>query len=221
MDNDNDYIPALKYKGLTKLYDPLLKFFNAGQKLTAKLLAQAAITEGDKLLDFGCGPGNLLIQAKQKQPQAVCRGIDIDPRILKIAAEKIDKHGLNIPLKHYSGGTLPYKNESFDKVLSGLVFHHLSYNAKRKALQEIHRILKPRGKLHIMDFGKPSNLLMRLLFIPVQLLDGFSPTADNVLGLLPEIVSKAGFANVIEKDRLNTLVGTLSFYQGEKPQNNK
>ncbi len=218
MPKDNDYIPALKYKGLTKFYDPLLRLYNVGQKLTDRLLAEAAVADGDVILDFGCGPGNLLIRLKQKIPQALCHGVDVDQRILKIAAEKIAKQGLAISLQHYDGRHLPYQSKTFDKVFSSLVFHHLSRQAKKKALQEIYRVLKPQGKLLILDFGRPANLLMRFLFLPVRLLDGFLPTKDNVLGRLPAIISEAGFVNAAEKGCFNTPVGTLCLYWGIKPK---
>jgi hypothetical protein len=51
---------------------------------------------------------------------------------------------------------------------------------------------------------------MRVAFLPVQLLDGFETTADNVAGRLPALVSEAGFEQVEETHRQRTALGALS-----------
>jgi len=58
-------------------------------------------------------------------------------------------------------------------------------------------VLKPGGELHVADWRKAQTMMQRLLFLSVQLLDGFETTADNVRGLLPEIIAEAGFLDVI------------------------
>jgi hypothetical protein len=58
---------------------------------------------------------------------------------------------------------------------------------------------------------------MRLAFLFVQFLDGFETTADNVSGLLPEIIGKAGFEDVQETTRYMTMFGTLSIYRARRP----
>ena len=57
---------------------------------------------------------------------------------------------------------------------------------------------------------------MRLAFLPVQVLDGFETTTDNVKGRLPELCRRAGFQDVQQKSCVRTLFGTLSFYQATK-----
>ncbi len=88
---------------------------------------------------------------------------------------------------------------------------------KLQTLIEIRRVLKPGGQLHIAAWGKAGNLLMRILFLPVQLLDGFRTTADNVRGLLPQFIADAGFKEVSETTRFATPFGTLSLYRADKP----
>lgn len=65
---------------------------------------------------------------------------------------------------------LPFPKASMDVVISSLFFHHLTTNQKREALEEICRVLRPGGTLHVADWGKPSNFLMRLTFLIVQFL---------------------------------------------------
>jgi hypothetical protein len=58
---------------------------------------------------------------------------------------------------------------------------------------------------------------MRLAFLGVQLLDGFSTTSDNVRGLLPHFITRAGFHSVEETSRMRTPLGTISLYRALRP----
>jgi SAM-dependent methyltransferase len=97
------------------------------------------------------------------------------------------------------------------------MFHHLATAAKRRALASVLDQLKPGGELHIADWGRPQSLAMRLMFLPVQLLDGFATIRDNVDGRLPEFMSDAGFEEVCETRQWATALGSLSFYRARKP----
>jgi len=50
---------------------------------------------------------------------------------------------------------LPYPDDAFDRVLSSLVFHHMTHKRKVESLHEVRRILKPGGALFIVDFANP------------------------------------------------------------------
>lgn len=216
MTENKDFIPALKYSWLTGFFDPLMKITRLEEKIKKVLLIQADIKNNDTVLDFGCGTGTLIIMAKEEIPKAITHGVDIDPNILKIAHKKVENNGYEVFLKAYDGVSLLYKNEMFDKVISSLVFHHLTRSQKLMALEEIYRVLKFGGELHILDFGKADNVFMRGMFLTIQFFDGFSSTSDNVKGLLPEIIREAGFNKVIEHKRMMTLVGTISLYRAVK-----
>jgi len=215
MENKNGFIPALKFEWLTRFYDPLLQLAGA-EEAYQKILRRTNINDHDTLLDFGCGAGTLAIMAKQDTPKAIVHGVDVDPNILEVAQSKVNKHNYDVYLTSYDGTFLPYENAMFDKVLSTLVFHHLSRNQKLTSLNEIYRILKVGGELHIVDFGKAQNMVMRGMFLLIQLLDGFSNTSDNVDGLLPEMIERAGFQNILAYEQFNTMFGTISHYKATK-----
>ncbi len=205
----NNYIPALKYDWLTRFYDPILNLTMPEKKFKAALILQAGIEEHHKVLDFGCGSATLSMMAKQMSPNAKISGVDIDPNNIAIAKSKISEFQTDIHIDKYDGVVLPYEDNSYDRVISSLVFHHLNAGQKSNSLMEIKRVLKPGGELHIADWCKAKNMVMRGAFYLVQILDGFETTTDNVKGLLPKYIGEAGFEDVRETRFFNTAFGTL------------
>ena len=124
---------------------------------------------------------------------------------------------LEVNLVRGLGDRLPFPDRSFDRVVSSLFFHHLDLEAKGRISAEIFRVLSPGGELHVADWGVPTNPLMRALFLPIQVLDGFANTGDNVRGLLPRVFEASGFENVGTQGNLSTAFGTLSYIAGHKP----
>jgi ubiquinone/menaquinone biosynthesis C-methylase UbiE len=143
-------------------------------------------------------------------------GLDADPKALEIARSKMKQEGVNVGFDLSMSVKLPYPDGYFDRVLSSLFFHHLTPESVGRTLREVFRVLRPRGQLHVADWGKPQNWLMRLAILSVQLLDGFETTAMNVRGDLPEVIRSAGFEEVQERSRQMTMFGTLSLYEGKK-----
>jgi len=154
MSNTNEkYIPALSYRFLTPFYDFIQKYVVKDTRYKALLIAQADIQPGHHVLDLGCGTGTLAIMAKQAQPGAEVTGLDADPDMLKVATYKSAL--LNTPVQFDVGFTdkLRYPDESFDRVLSSIMIHHLKTPDKWQTAREVYRVLKPGGQLHIIDLA--------------------------------------------------------------------
>ena len=154
---------------------------------------------------------------KQKYPNANVVGIDGDPSILAIASRKMTEAGASIQFDHGLSWYLPYPDGYFDRILSSLFFHHLSWQNKLRTAREVRRVLRPGGELHVADWGEPSNLLMRVAFVTVQLLDGFENTRDNVNGRLLKVFAEAQLVDVTQKRTYDTVLGTLALYRAVKP----
>jgi ubiquinone/menaquinone biosynthesis C-methylase UbiE len=178
------------------------------------LIKQAQIEGNHRVLDLGCGTATLTILTKQIHPGAEVVGLDGDEKVLKIARAKVAKAGMDISLDHGMAFDLPYSNSSFDRVLSSLVFHHLTRENKRRTAKEVFRVLRPGGELHIADFGKPNNALMYLISLVAR---RHQESLDNFKGLLPEIFREVGFEQVEESARYMTVFSTLSLYKARKP----
>lgn len=212
--NFNKYIPALSYEWFTPFYDPLMQLFMRESTFKRCLVEQAGIGKGSRLLDIGCGTATLTILIKKIHPEADVTGLDGDPEILQMARKKVTKASLDIKLDLGLSFELPYPDRSFDRVVSSLVFHHLTRENKARTFKEIFRILSPGGELHVADFGKPHNALMYLISLVFRHLE---ETRDNINGLLPGMFRKVGFEPVEETARFMTLFGTLSLYRARKP----
>jgi len=199
------YIPALSFKWLTPLYDPLLKWIMREETFKHQLIQQAGIQPNMKVLDLGCGTGTLTLMLKRAHPTAEVTGMDGDPQVLDIAREK--SGNTNIQWDEGLASSLPYPDSVFDRVVTSLVIHHLVTDDKRRAFKEIYRVLKPLGELHVLDFGAPHSFLTRFMITYMHRLE---EAADNFDGLIPRFITEAGFGEVKEAQNFVTLFGPLS-----------
>jgi ubiquinone/menaquinone biosynthesis C-methylase UbiE len=213
MGENKVYIPALKYSWLTSFYDLIMRLTMRELTFKQRLVEQACIEKGQHILDLGCGTATLTILIKKMYPETEVTGLDRDPDVLKIARAKVARNSLNIKLDQGMAFKLPYPDGSFDRVLSSLLLHHLTRENKIRTLREVFRVLRPGGEFHLADFGKPSNVLM----YPVSLvMRQVEENRDNVNGLLPEFIRKAGGNSIHENDRYMTVFGTIVLWQAQK-----
>lgn len=205
------YIPALSFRWLTPLYDPLLKWIMREETFKRKLVQRANIQPRMKVLDLGCGTGTLTLMLKRAYPEAQVTGLDGDPQVLDIARDK--SRGVDIQWDEGLASSLPYPDSTFDRVVTSLVIHHLITDDKRLAFKEIHRVLKPDGELYVLDFGAPHSSTTRFMTTYMRRLE---ETADNFDGLIPRFVAEAGFGSVKEAENFVTVFGPLSIIQAMK-----
>ena len=107
-----------------------------------------------RLLDIGCGSGNLIIQIAEKFPHLELVGIDISTEILKRAEVRANEKQKEIEFKEGSVEKLPFSDEYADFIVSSLSLHH--WNNPQNAFQEIYRVLKKDGVGLIFDFRRDS-----------------------------------------------------------------
>jgi ubiquinone/menaquinone biosynthesis C-methylase UbiE len=104
----------------------------------------------NKLLDVGCGTGNLLALIFSKYDVQIA-GVDLSPDMLEIARKKLgEKTDLRLGDSEY----LPFDDESFDVVICTDSFHH--YPHPKNALTEFRRVLHPKGRIIIADPYAPT-----------------------------------------------------------------
>lgn len=214
---ESKYVPALGFHWLTPYYDAVVGTTTRERSFKQALIKQARFGPGQRVLDLACGTGTLAAWIKQHQPQVEVTGVDGDPAILSIATRKAQKANVSIKFDHALSDSLPYPDAHFDRVVSSLFFHHLSWENKERTVRELFRVLKPGGEIHVADWGRATNALMRGLFIFIQLLDGFKTTQDNVSGKLIILFEQAGFVEVTQRRTFGTVFGTMALYSAVKP----
>ncbi len=148
-------------QGWGKTYDTLVGLMSFGQerKLRQATLDLASIQPGERILEVGCGTGTLSIAARAKAgPQSQVTGIDIAPDMVETARRKAAKAGLNVQFQVGRIEAIPFPGGQFDLVLSSLMLHHIHGDAaKQQGLSEVFRVLKPGGRLLIVDVAPPKN----------------------------------------------------------------
>lgn len=140
----------------TRFYDLLAWVVTRGKETVfrEKIVELARINSGESVLDVGCGTGTLAIAAKRRVgPNGKVAAIDASPEMIKRAIKKAKKEGLDIAFANQSIETLAFPDKHFDVVLSTLMLHHLPRKVRELGLREIIRVLKPNGRVLIVDFG--------------------------------------------------------------------
>ncbi|MCV2490724.1 methyltransferase domain-containing protein [Geodermatophilus sp. YIM 151500] len=147
---EREYLPPMAKSWLLPLYDPVSRFLGVG-KVHRRLLAQAALQPGQRVLEIGCGTGNLLLEAKAVQPGASVTGLDPDAGALARARRKARRRGLAVDVDRGFADALPYPDDSVDVALSAFMLHHVPAGEREPAVHELLRVLRPGGRLHLVD----------------------------------------------------------------------
>lgn len=203
------YVPAAGRAALTRFYDPAMALTmreGVWRPALRDRVLDALPTDGTGI-DVGAGTGTFAIALASARPDATVIAIDGDDDALRLAKDKPA-----VDLASWRKGladALPLEDGCADAVVMSLLLHHLEPDGKRAALEEARRVLRPGGRLHIADWGKPHGALLRAGFLLLQLLDGFPNTRDHAAGRLPAFIEAAGFDEVTTWRRLRTPWGSF------------
>lgn len=211
-DRQDDFLPAAGADWLLPLYDPLTRLLGT-HRHRERLIDAAAIGAGDRVLDLGCGTGALSLQIRRRHPDARVTGLDPDPKALARARAKAARENAEIEWRQGFGDALPFADGSFERVVSSLMFHHLTHDGRRGALTEITRVLVPGGRLLVLDFGPPEGALDRLL---LRALHRDGRLEDNLEGRIPAMMRSAGLAEPREAARVRSPFGSLAIWEAAK-----
>jgi ubiquinone/menaquinone biosynthesis C-methylase UbiE len=109
------------------------------------------IRAGESVLDFGCGGGlDLFVASKLVGESGRVTGVDLTEDMVRRAQENVALAGLkNVEVTKVDSDTIPYKDRAFDVVISNGVIN-LSLH-KEAVFREIHRVLRPGGRLQFAD----------------------------------------------------------------------
>jgi len=156
---------ATMFNAIAHRYDFLNQLLSLGihkgwRKKSIQLLQS---NHPKKILDIATGTADFAIEAMRLNPEKVT-GVDISSGMLELGRKKIEKRGLQskIELKLADSENLPFTDNSFDAITVG--FGVRNFENLEKGIREMHRVLKPGGKMIILEFSKPKALGIKQLY---------------------------------------------------------
>ena len=141
-----------------RYYDFLMFFMTLGQEkaLRRMTVELAGLKPGEKVLEIGSGTGTLTLAAKRKVgATGEADGIDVAPEMVAVATRKATRRRVDAKFQVGTMQNLPFEAARFDAALCSFMIFHMPEDVRRKGFAEIHRVLKPGGRLLILDFGWP------------------------------------------------------------------
>lgn len=214
-DNHRRYLPAAGHDWSLPLYDPIVKLLG-GDAARRLLIDQADVQPCQRVLEVGCGTGTLLLLLARAQPALEITGLDPDPKALARARRKADAASAAVRLDRGFSDSLPYPDASYDRVFSCFMLHHLDgIEEKVGTLREIRRVLKPGGRLHVLDFAQPDARGARA---GLRWLHPKHRLADNTDTRVQSFMNDAGLVAPTAVARAKMLyVFDLAYYQAFAP----
>jgi ubiquinone/menaquinone biosynthesis C-methylase UbiE len=172
-----------------------------GQTLTF-LNSWADIAESATVLDVGCGTGEFERLLLDERPNQRVVGVDLSEEMLRVAREKCRVYP-NVTFIHASASQLPFPDQHFDTIVSASALHYFA--EPDKCLREMHRVLKRRGSLAILDWCK--DYLLCRFYDAAFKLTGTAYKSSYSEWEFHRMLTSAGFQVRTSKKARLTLVG--------------
>jgi len=137
------------YSRFARTYDLLVKYMPVWRKWINHAVSQI---QGTCVLEVSFGTGYLLTQYADRYQ---VYGIDYNAAMAKTAKTNLSHKGLNAELQQADVNFLPFKENSFDTIINTMAFS--GYADGKKVLAELGRVLKPDGKLVMIDINHPKD----------------------------------------------------------------
>jgi SAM-dependent methyltransferase len=177
------------------------------RQVFTRLAAASGASQGDRVLDLGCGTGDLTrAMAQAVAPDGSAEGVDPSGEAITQAQRRT--RFTNCTFSTGVAEAIDSPDDSYDVVVSSLMIHHLPEALRPRAIGEMFRVLRPGGSVLVADSRPPASRIGRYL------IGAHSPAMENnPVELLEPMVREAGFEQV----RGGDLRPWMRYVQGVKP----
>ncbi|MCP4979312.1 MAG: class I SAM-dependent methyltransferase [Gammaproteobacteria bacterium] len=151
-------VQGKSYDHIARVYDILdLPFENSRYRPLRRILFRDL--KGD-LLDAGVGTGRNFSFYPEN---ARVTGIDLSPAMLKRARQRREKLAVAVELRQMNVTKMEFADDSFDSIVSTFLFCVLDAECQQPALEELRRVCRPNGTIHILEYVFSKNPLRRFI----------------------------------------------------------
>ena len=150
---------------IAKRYDLLNRVLSMGidQSWRKKAVKSIAAIQPKKILDVATGTGDFAVALNKLQPEKII-GVDISKGMLAVGVEKIKKKNLSkvIDLKYGDSEQMEFETNYFDAVTCA--YGVRNFENLEKGLTEMCRVMRPGGRLAILEFSKPTSFPFKNIY---------------------------------------------------------
>lgn len=178
-----------------RFYDWLAQIYSLGRegRLRERTLDVAGLALAEAVLDVGCGTGTLALAARRRVGAAgAVHGVDASAEMIAYARSKSARRGLPVEFQVATAQSLPFPDATFDAVFCTLAMHHLPEDARPGALAEMRRVLKPHGRVLVVEVRRARGV--RALLNPATLLHTFR--SPRIFDEVEPLMKRAAFERV-------------------------
>lgn len=154
------------FDGIAPYYDFLNRFLSLGidVRWRKQAIAQLDPAQHRRILDVATGTADVAIMTAKVLPEAHITGLDLSAEMLKFGDTKIAKQNLTDRIELLQGDSenLPFEDNSFDALT--VAFGVRNYENLERGLREMRRVLRPEGKLVVLEFSRPRRFPIKQLF---------------------------------------------------------
>jgi len=163
-DSKKDQV-ATMFNNIAHRYDFLNRSLSMGIDILwrKKTIAQLKELQPKMILDVATGTGDVALEAMSLNPDKII-GLDISVGMLEVGKEKIAKRNLSHKIEMVEGDSenLPFADNTFDAVT--VAFGVRNFENLMKGMKEINRVLRPGGKLVVLEFSQPKKFPIKQLY---------------------------------------------------------
>ena len=193
--------------------------FGQGRRMQQEIVEEY-VHKSNKVLEIGCGTGTLAISCAKKGASVVA--FDKSSQMLAIAERKVREHNLIEKIQLEEMGAIEmekaFNDNTFDRIVSTLVFSELYADEQKYVLSQAYRILRPNGLIIIADEVKPRSSWKRIVHssirIPLALITYlFTQTSTKALEDIKGPMTNAGFKIIRER---RSFIDSFALFVGQK-----